>query len=175
MTEAGRKLAKAVAVATTILFTAAATARAEDAHALFESRCATCHGPHAGAFARESLVLDEHVPRGRESGAPVAGFLLRHAGGQSAETADLLTEMFRLQLSAGGVYERRCRICHDRARDLARHTLILRQDTLAGRYTGRDIHAFLQDHGRLASSEIEPLFDLLKWQLESAEERYEIR
>lgn len=148
-----------------IAFTEAAGA--EDPHALFESRCAACHGEHAGSFARDSLVMAEDGVRGRSNGRPVESFLLSHRGGLPTDGAAVLTEMFRLQLAAGGVYERRCRICHLRARDLARHTLFVDQSGLVGRYTDRDIRAFLSVHGRLEADEIGPLYDLLLWQVET--------
>ncbi len=146
----------------------AEAAGAEDPHALFESRCAACHGEHAGTFARDSLVMAEDGVRGRDNGRPVEAFLLSHRGGLPADDAAQLTEMFRLQLAAGGVYEQRCRICHLRARDLARFTLFVGESGLVGRYTGRDIRAFLGIHGRLEAEEIEPLYDLLLWQAETA-------
>ena len=160
----------AFAVTAVLLTASAGTKASEDAHGLFESRCALCHGDHAGAFARQSLYLAEDGPRGRSSGSSVEAFLPSHAGGHSAEVVTKLTEMFRHQLAAGGVYERRCRICHDKARDLARGELIVIDARLVGRYTGRDIRSFLDAHGRLEPTEVTPLYELLRWQVESATE-----
>ena len=139
-----------------------------DPHEIFESRCALCHGEHAGRFTRESIVLRDGVLQGRNSGAALEPFLASHVGGQDAETVALLTEMFRLQLASGGLFEARCRICHERARDLARLTLVLRNGGLIGRYSGRDIRSFLDRHGRLSAREAETLHALLRWQLETA-------
>ena len=149
-------------------FPAAGLVRADDAHTLFETDCATCHGPHAGAFTRDSIIVAEDGLRGRQNGALLATFLRKHAGGRTAEDVFKLLDMFRHQVAAGGVYAKRCRICHERARDLARHELKVVEGRLVGRYTQRDIAHFLARHGRLQPDERAPLLALLLWQVESA-------
>ena len=68
-------------------------------------------------------------------------------------------------VEAGGVFRDRCLICHDRAVVLARSELALRGDRLVGRYTGRDIAAFLETHGRLEGADIETILRMMKRQL----------
>lgn len=48
---------------------------------------------------------------------------------------------------------------------LARRELALRGDRLVGRYTGRDIALFLENHGRLEGPEIETILRMLERQL----------
>jgi len=129
----------------------AAPAGAADFHALFEARCGACHG-HSGAFARAHLVLDNGTVR-RQGGAPVAPFLARHAGGLAPDEIALVLAVFARQIADGGLYQQRCEICHDRAYELARLELVIRDGRLVGRYTGRDIASFLTRHGRLSEDE----------------------
>lgn len=143
------------------------SALAADPHALFESRCGRCH-EHAGSLVRETLELDQGVVRGARSGRDMAAFLPRHRGALTpAETAVLL-DMFRRQLLWGGVFQARCRICHDSARALALDRLVLREGALYGRYSGREIGAFLAFHGRATAPERQDLLAALRWQLEAA-------
>ncbi len=66
---------------------------------------------------------------------------------------------------AGGLYRKKCLICHKRAVGLARRKLILLDGTLVGRYTGRRIETFLENHGRLESAEITTITRMLERQL----------
>ena len=146
------------------LLIGAAPASALDFHALFEARCLACHG-HAGPFVREYLRLDgDRVTRG--NGRPLAPFLARHSGGLSDEEIALFLRVFARQIASGGLYRDRCEICHDRARELARLELVIREGRLVGRYTGRDIAGFLTWHGRLDAAEAalmtEALIEILK-------------
>jgi len=69
------------------------------------------------------------------------------------EEIALFLRVFARQIASGGLYQGRCEICHDRARELARLELVIREGRLVGRYTGRDIAAFLTWHGRLDAAE----------------------
>ena len=141
------------------------TALAADPHVLFETRCGACH-EHAGPFARETLTLDGEVVRGAQTGRDMADFLPRHRGALTPEETALLLDMFRRQIAWGGLFQARCRACHQSARGLARHHLIVRDGVLRGRYSGRDIAAFLAHHGRTDGAEREVLVELLLWHLE---------
>ena len=133
---------------------------AEDFHALFEERCAGCHG-HAGGFARETLVLEAGALRGRESGRAIAPFLRTHRGGLSAEETALFTAVFVEQIESGGLFLERCAVCHRRARGLVKGHLILEEGRLRGRYSGYDTRAFLEGHGRATAKEAALLYDAL--------------
>ncbi len=131
----------------------AGAAAAADFHQTFEARCAACHG-HAGDFARARLTVgDDGVVRGTTSGREIAPFLRSHAGGLSAEETELFLEAFRRQIGSGAFFRERCGICHDRAYDFARLRLIVRDGRLVGRYSGRDIGAFLTGHARMTDAE----------------------
>ena len=150
------------------LLTLSTVTMAADPHVLFESRCGACHG-HSGAFAHETLILSDGDVRSALTGRDMAAFLPTHRGALTADEAELLLDMFRRQITWGGVFQARCRVCHDSARALARHDLVIREGRLLGRYTGRDIADFLAGHGRADSAEQVILIEMLRWQLEVLE------
>ena len=136
------------------------TAGALDYHELFEARCGACHG-HAGDLARATLVIVDGALEGRETGHDIRAFLPTHYGGLSTAEAAVLHDMLFRQVEAGGFFKERCAICHLRARDLAKASLIVVGDTLRGRYSGRDMAAFLPGHGRLDAEEAAFIHDVL--------------
>jgi len=138
----------------------ASTAVAADFHQIFEARCASCHG-HAGPFARSALTEMDGTLRSARTGRTVADFLRQHAGGLAPNEIDLFVDVFTAQLRSGGFYQERCGICHDRAYDLARLRLILRDGRLVGRYSGRDIAAFLPAHARMTDGEARRMLEAL--------------
>jgi hypothetical protein len=135
-----------------LLLWGAAAAQDLDLHALFEARCARCHG-HAGAFARAKLAIVAGDLVGRESGRPVTAFLPTHFGRPSPAEVTGLRDMLARQVAAGGLFAEHCVLCHVRARDLVRESLLLVDGRLVGRYSGRAIADFLEVHGRLAPAE----------------------
>jgi len=139
---------------------AATAGAAEDFHRLFEERCGTCHG-HAGAFARATLEHVDGVLRGRKSGRKVAAFLPGHLGRLTPEQVALFVAVFARQIESGGLFQERCAICHVRARDLARASLVVVEGQLLGRYSGRDIEVFLLGHGRASETEAAELYRAL--------------
>jgi mono/diheme cytochrome c family protein len=145
----------------------AAAAGSSDPHALFEQQCGACHG-HAGQLARDALVVVGGQLRTRSSNLELGQFLRRHSRSLSEEGAAVLQDMFLRQIEFGGLFQERCRICHDRASQLARKELIIEGDRLRGRYSGRDIREFLLGHGRLTPEEAETVDRMLRWQLETA-------
>ena len=126
-----------------------------------------CHG-HAGAFARETLTLVDGVLRGAQSGRDISAFLPTHRGRPTPDETALLVDLFRRQVGWAGLFQARCRVCHDSARALARQRLIVRDGALRGRYSGRDIARFLARHGRTTAAERQILHEVLVWQLEAA-------
>lgn len=147
-------LPASIVIAATMLATAAFVppAAAQDFHATFHDRCQACH-EHSGAFARERMEIVEGMLRSRASGREIEPFLRTHAGGMDAEMAALFVANFIAQLRSGGLYEKNCIICHDRARELVRTFLTVRDGRLVGRYSGLDIETFLISHGRLDAAE----------------------
>ena len=135
-----------------------------DPHALFEEKCGRCH-EHAGTFARKSLTVENGEVVGLRSGKAALKTLTSHFGKLSDAEAELIVDMFRRQIESGGLYESKCRLCHDPAKNLARQTLIIRHGQLTGRYSGRSIETFLSRHGRLEGDELAVMLDMLAWQL----------
>jgi hypothetical protein len=135
-----------------------------DPHKLFEEKCGRCH-EHAGTFAREKLTLENGEVLGLRSGKSVRKMLAGHYGELSNLEVDLILDMFRRQIESGGLFERKCRFCHNPASDFARRTLILRNGQLFGRYSGQSVEDLLTYHGRLEVDEGLLILDMLTWQL----------
>ncbi|MBK0399453.1 hypothetical protein H0I76_09640 [Limibaculum sp. M0105] len=133
--------------------------RAADFHEIWEARCIACHG-HAGDFVRERLTLEGDTVQGRD-GRDIVPFLKRHRGGLSDAEVDLFVQVMSRQIAADGFYARECRKCHDSARNLARLRLALRNGQLVGRYSGRDIGAFLATHARMTPDEAAAMTEAL--------------
>ncbi|SLN28299.1 hypothetical protein PEL8287_01275 [Roseovarius litorisediminis] len=129
-------------------------------HELFEERCLSCHG-HAGPFMRDHVTLDENTLTSSR-GQSLDDFLDHHAGGLSAPEKALFLDVFRAQITSEGLFESKCRNCHDRAFEFARLRLAIRDDRLVGRYSGNDIAEFLTRHGRLSGSEAQQMTNALR-------------
>ena len=101
-----------------------------------------------------------------DTGRDLHQFLVGGHGKLDAGGVDALIAHFTNILTSGPIYRDHCLICHDRAVDLARRRLVLRNGVLFGRYTGRSIVDFLINHGRLEGDEIPKTVDMLRRQLE---------
>jgi cytochrome c5 len=146
----------------------AATAQAIDPHKLYEERCASCHLPHAGEFARTTLMLDGGLLKGKESNRAVADILTRHARRTyTPAEIEALINLLAPALQSGGVFEQKCLFCHDRAVAFARSHLVVRDGRLTGRYSGHDISAFLPEHGRMTEEEVAVVIAMLRRQIET--------
>jgi len=84
------------------------------------------------------------------------------------EAKAMVAQLMSIERS-GGVFEKKCRICHDRAVRLARTELVIEGGRLVGRYSKRDIVAFLANHGRLIADEVPKIVDMLKRQITTME------
>lgn len=136
-----------------------------DPHALYERLCAGCHAAHAGDFVPDSLVrLGDRIV-GRENGKELRAFLAAGHGRLAPGDVDAMVAHLTFILETGGLFREKCLICHDRAVVLARRELVLRDGRLIGRYTGRDIAAFLENHGRLDGAEVATIVRMLERQL----------
>lgn len=143
-------------------------AQTMDPHALYERSCARCHAPHAGDFVPKSLMrLGDRIV-GRESGKELRSLLAAGHGRLASGEVDAVVAHLAFILEAGGLFRDKCLICHDRAVVLARRELILRDGRLVGRYTGRDIATFLENHGRLEGAEVATILRMLERQLVGA-------
>ncbi|NDW46488.1 hypothetical protein [Ruegeria sp. PrR005] len=145
-----------------ILIAPVALASEADPHQLYESKCAGCHSPHAGDFVWLELDTGQEPLVGRNSGRSVAAMLERGHGRLTPAEATILLAHFQAIRTSGQLFRTKCRMCHDTASGLVRRALILRDGTLTGRYTGRDIAQFLTVHGRLTPSEAEQMLGVLE-------------
>lgn len=113
---------------------------------LFRERCGACH-EGAGVLAKQSLVVVDGVLFGKDSGRDIRDFLPGHFGRLTEPQLGAVYSALLRVVRDGGRFEARCAICHREATALAREKLILVDGQLRGRYTGRDIGAFLTGHG----------------------------
>ncbi len=132
-----------------------------DPHAVYEENCAGCHEGHAGEFAFSNLELKDGNVAGIKSGTKLSTYLSRgHGRLEVPEQAALEQHLATIVLS-GQTYRVKCMGCHDRAIELARGRLVVKDGVLIGRYSQRDIAGFLEDHGRLTEDEVAPLVSTL--------------
>lgn len=142
-------------------------AAASDPHALYEQKCARCHAPHAGALAQKSVKRVDGVAVGAKSGLPLTRLLASHMGvALGPEDIATLAAHFDQMLTTGFLFQEKCIVCHDRASELARLSLVEADGRLVGRYSGRDIAEFLTGHGRLTEAEATTMLATLRRQLE---------
>lgn len=154
-----------------IALAAASTALAQetDPHAIYEQNCARCHEAHAGDFVHNRLDLKEGRLIGKSSGRDVETFLDEgHGGLAEAERQILIDQLIAIRRS-GQLFHDKCLICHDRALELARSQLIVKDGVLMGRYSGKNTGDFLQGHGRLSPGEVDRMIGVLKRQLQTPE------
>jgi cytochrome c5 len=139
-----------------------AIAETIDPHRLYEDQCSGCHAAHAGEFVHGSLDYSRGGAIGRKTSKGLRAFLTEGHGGLNAQQIDALLDLFLGINTRGRVYHDKCRICHDRATELARSRLIIIDGRLMGRYSGRDIEEFLSRHGRLEGREVEMMTQTLE-------------
>ena len=142
-----------------------AVAGTNDPHELYEQRCGTCHEPHGGDFVSKHLRRVDSKLLGRHTGKELRTFLEHGHGELSPDEVDVMVLHLTSILDRGALYREKCLICHDRAVLLARLHLIMRDGRLVGRYTGRDIGMFLENHGRLEKAEMSTILEMLATQL----------
>lgn len=159
----------AALVAVTVLSGHSAMAQVPDAHGIYERKCARCHEPHGGPFARRRMLLRDGKLVSAETGSAVATLIVDHGRQTLPESEKVaLVALFESALQSGGLYERKCRGCHDRAVTFARAKLTVRDGQLIGRLSRVDVAAFMVNHGRLTLDELPVMLARLRAHLESA-------
>lgn len=143
----------------------AALAQTIDPHELYEQRCSGCHALHAGEFVHDNLKRLGDKIVGRDTGKELRSFLTGGHGKLAPLEMDVMVAHLASILEAGALFREQCLICHGRAVALARSQIILRDGRLVGRYTGRDIGTFLENHGRLKGDQIATVVQMLERQL----------
>ncbi len=159
------KLALPCLFALHLLGSAPAAAQGIDPHALYEQRCAGCHKAHAGDFVPVGLERMGDKVVGSKTGQELRALLESGHGRLAPDEIEAVVAHLTFVLQAGGLFRTKCGICHDRASELARATLLLHGNRLVGRYSGRDVAEFLASHGRLEPEEIDIVLAALKGQL----------
>lgn len=152
-------------VACCVMTTVALAQSPDDPHLIYEKRCAGCHEVHAGDFVSEALVERDGDLFGRNSSRNVEAFLSAGHGRLTKEETTVLLAHFSAIAQSGRLFQRNCRMCHDRAVSLARMSLRIENGELYGRYTGRNIREFLAGHGGLTANEVDTMMSTLKRQL----------
>lgn len=143
-----------------------ASAQETDPHAIYEQKCAPCHEAHAGDFVHSKLELQNGKVVGRTSGRDVEAFLDGgHGRLQGPELQTLIDHLTAIRQS-GQLFHDKCLACHDRAAQLARSRLILKDGELIRRYSGTSTRDFLMTHGRLEPDEIDRMVEVLTRQLQ---------
>lgn len=160
-------LYRLILVFVVILTAGIAQAEPVDPHAVYEQKYTRCHEDHARAFADQHLLVVDDRVIGKRRNRDLENFLINGHGKLAfAEVVPLVAHL-KSVIGADGLYERKCRICHEPAVDFARIKLIVRDGRLLGRYSARDIDIFMAEHGRISQDEHPIIMDALKRQLET--------
>jgi len=122
-----------------------------DLHALWDDRCAECHG-HSAGFARRFLQISDGRLQGRHHVDNLQLFISRHYSTPSQAAA--IYAMLQAQVATPPLFRQHCSRCHDSAASLVRSTAILRDGVLFSSRSGRPMQQFLSNHRNLSVEEI---------------------
>lgn len=158
-------LKKQILVAAFFVLAGSAAAEPIDPHQVYEQKCARCHEDHARTFADAHLLLRDGRVIGLKRGRDLEEFLEKGHGNLNPTEVIPLVAHLKSVTGAAGLYQAKCRMCHEAAVDFARLNLILDGDKLLGRYSKIDIAEFMVGHGRIDETEHATIMDALKRQL----------
>lgn len=141
-----------------------------DAHAVYETKCMSCHNEHGADLARQRFALSGEKLQVNRTGTAVDRLLRRHHGVKLTDAeAVALIRLFKSGLQWGGAFQRRCARCHDKGVTFARSKLTLRDGAVRISKDGGDVAALLAGgHGEATPAEVETLMEMLRYQLETA-------
>ncbi len=125
--------------------------RGIDLHALWDDRCAECHG-HSGEFARKYLQITGGLLQGRHHVLDLHRFLQHHypPDGQ----VDAIYQMLLAQTSAPPRFSEECSTCHRTAGEFLRASIDLNDGELIIRKSGASVRQFMQNHRNLTHDDI---------------------
>ena len=123
-----------------------------DLHALWDDRCAECHG-HSAEFARRFLQISDGRLQGRHHVDNLQLFISRHYSTPAQAAA--IYAMLQAQVATPPLFRQHCSRCHDSAASLVRNTAILRDGVLFSRHSGQPMQQFLSNHRNLTAEEID--------------------
>ena len=122
-----------------------------DLHALWDDRCAECHG-HSGEFARKYLKITGGLLQGRHHVLDLQKFLEHHypPSGQ----VDAMYQMLLAQTSTPPRFKVECSQCHGRAAEFLRASVDLANGELVVRKNGASVETFMQNHRGLSQTDV---------------------
>ena len=123
-----------------------------DLHALWDDRCAECHG-HSADFARRFLHISNGRLQGRHHVDNLQLFLSRHYG--TAAQSAAIYAMLQAQTATPPLFRQQCSRCHGSAASLVRSTAILRDGVLLSSRSGQPLQQFLLSHRNLSVEEVD--------------------
>ena len=135
-----------------LLFSLRANAGDMDLHALWDDRCAECHG-HSGEFARKYLKITGGLLQGRHHLLDLHKFLEHHY--PPVGQVDAIYQMLLAQTSTPPRFSEECSQCHGKASDFLRASIVLKDDELKIRKSGDSVQQFMQNHRGLAREDVQ--------------------
>jgi len=123
-----------------------------DLHALWDDRCADCHG-HSADFARRFLQISDDRLLGRHHVDNLQLFLSRHYS--TPTQAPAIYAMLQAQTATPPLFQQHCSSCHGSAAALVRSTAILRDGVLLSRRSGQPLNQFLSSHRNLNAQDVD--------------------
>ena len=127
-------------------------ARGLDLHALWDDRCAECHG-HSAEFARKYLTITGGLLQGRHHKLDLHKFLEHHY--PPAGEVDSIYQMLLAQTNTPPRFSSECANCHKNAADFLRNSMVLKDGELTIRKSGASLQQFMQSHRNLSQDDIE--------------------
>jgi hypothetical protein len=129
-----------------------------DLHWLWDNQCAGCHG-HSSDFAGRFLKVSNGQLEGVHHTQDLRIFMRNHY--TSGNETDAVYQMLLAQVLTKPRFKQECSSCHDRAASFVRQSMILQDEVLLSRDSGRPIRTFLQQHRRLDPNDVDFFTSLL--------------
>ena len=135
-----------------MLLPTTAGARGIDLHALWDDRCAECHG-HSGEFSRKYLQITGGLLQGRHHVLDLRAFLEHHY--PPAGQVEAIYQMLLAQTYTPPRFKEECSSCHGRASEFLRQSIVLKDAELTIEKSGIPVQEFMQSHQQLSQDDIE--------------------
>jgi len=135
----------------------AAPLNSSDAKKIWDKSCFTCHGD-SGDMARNFLKVVDGELQGPLHKDTFRKFLTNHY--LSKTKAEAVYALLLEQANAKSRFEQECGSCHQKASDLVRDKLVLRNGVLYNKSSKEVTYAFLQTHRELSKEDVK--FFMLK-------------
>ena len=146
------KLKVSLGLLAALLLMSVVSASGRDLHAMWDDRCATCHG-HSGEFSRRVLSVSNAELQGRHHIHDLRLFLTNHY--LSGHSVEPVYNMLLAQASSKPRFKDECSKCHQSAAEFSRKSLILRDGELYDRSSDIPIRDFLSSHRKLQPGDVD--------------------